>query len=321
VQTAAEEVLARRDDVAAAEAELAAAEVELAAARAAAEAEAAGEDGEGGTASTTAPTTTAPATTTTEPLVPSEVLERVERAEADLLSAAESIDASTPVVDAAESFNSAALALQVASLQLLDSAGCIEDDQRSQALGLLQDYTVALQTALRDAGLYDGEIDGIYGPATVAAVEQLQQQAGLPVTGLVDRRPLRPATPPSRVLCGCSAIGTGRSTGSGVPSSPPRSRTCRRTWASRSPAGSMPPRSPHSRPPSRRSRAFPPRSKSYAVEAGCLARNPAVGVKLPKVERQRRRLPRPDELEVLADELGQRWAPMMARRDLWAAMG
>jgi peptidoglycan hydrolase-like protein with peptidoglycan-binding domain len=186
VQTAAEEVLARRDEVAAAEAELAAAQADLAAAQAAAEAEAAGEDAAGDTTTSTT-TTTAPTTTTTEPLVPSEVLERVEQAEADLQSAAEAIDESTPVVEAAESFNAAALALQVASLQLLDAAGCIEDDERSHALGLLQDYTIALQTSLRDAGFYGGEIDGIYGPETVAAVEQLQQSAGLPVTGLVDR--------------------------------------------------------------------------------------------------------------------------------------
>ena len=133
-------------------------------------------------------TTTAPATTTTtEPLVPSEVLGRVERAEADLQAAAEQIDADTAVTEAAESFNAAALALQVASLQLLDAAGCIEDDERSDALGLLEEYTIALQTALRDAGFFEGEIDGVYGPETVAAVESLQEAAGLPVTGLVDR--------------------------------------------------------------------------------------------------------------------------------------
>lgn len=44
----------------------------------------------------------------------------------------------------------------------------------------------ARQTDLRDAGYYDGEIDGIYGPMTIEAVEQLQMSAGLPVTGLVD---------------------------------------------------------------------------------------------------------------------------------------
>lgn len=49
------------------------------------------------------------------------------------------------------------------------------------------DYSRRLQSALSTAGYYEGEIDGVYGPATVDAVERLQSDAGLPVTGLVDR--------------------------------------------------------------------------------------------------------------------------------------
>ena len=40
---------------------------------------------------------------------------------------------------------------------------------------------------MQTAGYYKGPIDGIYGPQTVAAVEQLQTDSGLPVTGLVDQ--------------------------------------------------------------------------------------------------------------------------------------
>ena len=40
---------------------------------------------------------------------------------------------------------------------------------------------------MQTAGFYKGPIDGIYGPQTVAAVEQLQTDSGLPVTGLVDQ--------------------------------------------------------------------------------------------------------------------------------------
>jgi peptidoglycan hydrolase-like protein with peptidoglycan-binding domain len=189
VQSSAEAVLAARDEVAAAQAELVDAQAELAAAQAE-EAAAGSDDGEEGgdaEAEETTTTTVPATTTTTEPLVPSEILDRVEQAEADLQAAAAAIDEDTPVTEAAESFNSAALALQVASLQLLDAAGCIDETERAEALGLLEDYTIALQTALRDAGFYEGEIDGVYGPETVAAVERLQEQAGLPVTGLVDR--------------------------------------------------------------------------------------------------------------------------------------
>jgi peptidoglycan hydrolase-like protein with peptidoglycan-binding domain len=47
-------------------------------------------------------------------------------------------------------------------------------------------YTANLQTQLQAVELYTGAVDGIYGPATVAAVKQLQKDAGLPETGYVD---------------------------------------------------------------------------------------------------------------------------------------
>ena len=156
VQGSADEVLAARDDLAAAELELAEAQAALAVALVEAAAEEAGSDEDGDDAEETTTTTVPATTTTTEPLVPSEVLGRVERAEADLQAAAEQIDADTAVTEAAESFNAAALALQVASLQLLDAAGCIEDDERSDALGLLEDYTVALQTVAPGCRLLRG---------------------------------------------------------------------------------------------------------------------------------------------------------------------
>ena len=40
---------------------------------------------------------------------------------------------------------------------------------------------------MRDAGYYQGEVDGVYGPQTVDAVESLQQAHGLPSTGTVDK--------------------------------------------------------------------------------------------------------------------------------------
>ena len=48
-------------------------------------------------------------------------------------------------------------------------------------------YTAALQAQLKTAGYYTGEVDGIYGPLTVDAVQKLQTEAGLPTTGLVDK--------------------------------------------------------------------------------------------------------------------------------------
>lgn len=36
-------------------------------------------------------------------------------------------------------------------------------------------------------GLYDGQIDGLYGPRTMRAVEQYQQRQGLPQTAALDQ--------------------------------------------------------------------------------------------------------------------------------------
>ena len=41
----------------------------------------------------------------------------------------------------------------------------------------------AIQTALTELGLYDGLIDGDYGPATEAAIEEVQREAGIEVDG------------------------------------------------------------------------------------------------------------------------------------------
>jgi peptidoglycan hydrolase-like protein with peptidoglycan-binding domain len=83
--------------------------------------------------------------------------------------------------------NAAAYALQVSSLRRLADAGCLTDEQEQDAVAAVASYTTAIQTSLSAAGYLEGEIDGIYGPATVAAVEQLQTDSDLPVTGLVDQ--------------------------------------------------------------------------------------------------------------------------------------
>ena len=50
----------------------------------------------------------------------------------------------------------------------------------------MREYTVVLQADLKTAGYLEGEVDGVYGPKTVSAVEDLQADADLPVTGVVD---------------------------------------------------------------------------------------------------------------------------------------
>jgi peptidoglycan hydrolase-like protein with peptidoglycan-binding domain len=136
--------------------------------------------------STPTGSTAAPGTTTTTTLVPPATLERVEQAEKDLASAGQGITDATPLNEAAAEYNSAAFALEVSWLKLMSDAGCLSNEQQEQAVELVTGYTTALQTELVAAGYEPGEIDGIYGPATLAAVKQLQKDSGLPETGFVD---------------------------------------------------------------------------------------------------------------------------------------
>ncbi len=126
-------------------------------------------------------------TTTLAPLAPAETIDRVERAEGDLADASEGISDQTALTEAGAQFNAAAFALEVAWLRLFADAGCLTDEQESEAVAAIAEYTTALQTSLQAAGYYDGAIDGMYGPGTVAAVEALQSDEDLPVTGYVDR--------------------------------------------------------------------------------------------------------------------------------------
>ena len=147
-------------------------------------------------------------TATTAPPVPDEVTNRVEQAESDFADAANGVDDATPLKTASVKLASAAFSVQIAWLQLFAAAGCLDENQQADAVAAVVVYTAALQTDLQVAGYYTGKVDGVYGPQTVAAVEALQKDAGLPVTGLVDGpterrstrrcRPSPAARPPPR---------------------------------------------------------------------------------------------------------------------------
>lgn len=124
---------------------------------------------------------------TSTPLAPAATVDRVEQAESEFTAAQGAITDQTPLADASELFNSAAVALEMAWLQLFADAGCIPDEQQQQAQDAAAAYTTAVQQDLADAGYYTAAVDGVYGPATVAAVEDLQEANGLPVTGTVDK--------------------------------------------------------------------------------------------------------------------------------------
>jgi peptidoglycan hydrolase-like protein with peptidoglycan-binding domain len=111
----------------------------------------------------------------------------VKQADADFTAAQKGITDQTPLEQASQQFNAAAVALEMSWLRLFAEAGCLTDDQQKQAEAAVTAYTSALQKSLADAGYYKGKVDGVYGPPTVDAVQALQQAHSLPVTGTVDK--------------------------------------------------------------------------------------------------------------------------------------
>ena len=172
--SSAEAAVSAQQQLVAAEKDLADAKTELAAAKAATSGQ------------STTPKTTTPATSVA-PLAPSATVNRVKQDEADFTTAQKAITDQTPLTQASQQFNAAAVALEMSWLRLFADAGCLTDDQQKKAEAAAHDYTAAVQKSLADAGYYQGETDGVYGPATVDAVKALQKVHSLPVTGTVDK--------------------------------------------------------------------------------------------------------------------------------------
>lgn len=119
--------------------------------------------------------------------VPPATVTRVKQAEAEFATAQQGISDQTPLRQAAQQFNAAAVALEMSWLALFHDAGCLTGESQQAAVTAVRDYTTALQQSLTDAGYYAGKVDGVYGPSTVQAVQTLQKAHGLPVTGTVDK--------------------------------------------------------------------------------------------------------------------------------------
>jgi peptidoglycan hydrolase-like protein with peptidoglycan-binding domain len=173
--SAAEEATAAQQELATAQRELAEAKAALAAAQPSSSGSA--------PAPSASPTPTANATATG----PSETATRVQQAEAEFATAQSGITSATPLRQAGQQFNAAAVALEMAWLQLFAEVGCLSDEQAEKTQAAVHDYTANLQQALTDAGYYTGKVDGVYGPSTLEAVQKLQKAHSLPATGWVDK--------------------------------------------------------------------------------------------------------------------------------------
>jgi murein L,D-transpeptidase YcbB/YkuD len=176
-----EDVISSADAATKAQQQVAAAEKELADAQAALTAAKAEASGQPTTAIAPSPTPSV------APSVSSATVNRVKQADADFTAAQQGISDQTPLIRASQQFNAAAVALEMSWLRLFAEAGCLSDDQQKQAEAAVHNYTAALQKSLTEAGYYQGQVDGVYGPATVDAVKALQKAHGLPVTGTVDK--------------------------------------------------------------------------------------------------------------------------------------
>ena len=173
-KAAADAAVSAREQVTTAQQDLADAEAALAAAEAAAPGETPAE-------------VQASQVPSAEPAADPATVARVEQAEAEFAAAQAGITDRTPLVQAGQQFNSAAVALQMSWLALFADAGCLTDAQQEQAADAVREYTTALQQDLADAGHFEGEVDGVYGPETVEAVQALQKANRLPETGTVDK--------------------------------------------------------------------------------------------------------------------------------------
>lgn len=139
------------------------------------------------TAAGSSSSSSAPATPSAATTAPPASATRVKQAETEFAAAQQGISDQTPLREAAQQFNAAAVALEMSWLALFADAGCLTDEAQKSAQKAVHDYTASLQQSLSDAGYYAGKVDGVYGPSTVDAVESLQKSHGLPVTGTVDK--------------------------------------------------------------------------------------------------------------------------------------
>jgi hypothetical protein len=160
----AEAAVSAQQQVVAAEKALADAKAALSAAQAAAS---------GTSTKPASPTTTTPSPTVT-PLAPPETVNRVKQAEADFAAARSGITDQTPLDQASQQFNAAAVALEMSWLQKahgLPVTGTVDKATSAALQGDLlakggaaaqqaQASTAAVQQTLKLAGFWTGPVDG-----------------------------------------------------------------------------------------------------------------------------------------------------------------
>ena len=107
-----------------------------------------------------APTTSASEEASPAPMASAEVVNRVKQAEAEFVAAQDGVTDETPLAQAAQQYNAAVVALEMAWLTLYADAGCLTDEQQEQAASAVGDYTATLQQSLRTPAITRGSSTG-----------------------------------------------------------------------------------------------------------------------------------------------------------------
>ena len=95
-------------------------------------------------------------TTTPAPLVPATTVNRVKQADADFQKALAGVTAETPLVQASQRFNAAAVALEMSWLALFADAGCLTEPQEQQAQAAVAGLHHGSPGRARRGGLLQG---------------------------------------------------------------------------------------------------------------------------------------------------------------------
>lgn len=80
-----------------------------------------------------------------------------------------------------------------------------EGEPKGQAAAGDKQQVRVAQEALKDQGMYEGEVDGIMGPKTQAALREFQRQEGLQETGRLDQPTMSVNPAPALRACTSSS--------------------------------------------------------------------------------------------------------------------
>ena len=129
-----------------------------------------------------------------EPLAPAATVNRVKKAESDFDRRPGGHPDETPVAQASQQFNAAAVALEMSWLRLFSEAGCLTDEQQQQAEAAVRDYTTSLQNALTTPATTRARSTASTARRPWTRSRPSRRPTAFPSPAPSTRQPLRPST-------------------------------------------------------------------------------------------------------------------------------